>query len=313
MKPSKLSWFSSQWDRFVIQKKSDKIPQAILLSGSTGIGKRQLARDLAAYILCSKSDEHACGECKHCRWMALHHHPDFYSVTLEEEKKNISIQQIRDLITRLQNTPQQAAHQVAIIQPAESMTNAAMNSLLKTLEEPNGNVLIILVTDKLHRMSATIISRCQLIRLGSPSPTEAQEWLAQQLGDESRAKALLALNDHLPFLALETKDHPVLPLLQDWEMLNQQEIDPIQLASKWKDISLSEVITFLQRVIMDSYRSGLNLPTRYFPRAAYLRSPHQLNQLNTSLTEMKRLTESSANLNPQLLLEKLLIEWCRTC
>jgi DNA polymerase-3 subunit delta' len=313
MKPSNLSWFSSQWDRFVLQKKSHQIPQAILLSGSQGIGKRQLATDLATYFLCSDSSEQACGQCKQCRWMSLHHHPDFYSITLEEEKKSISIQQIRDLIARLQNTPQQATHQVAIIQPADSMTNAAMNSLLKTLEEPNGNVVIILVTDKLHRLSATIISRCQLIRLGSPSLKEAQDWLAKQLGDESRATELLALNDHLPFLALENKDHPILPLLQDWDQLNQQVIDPIQLASKWKDVSLSDIIVFLQRVILDGYRSWLNLPTQYFAGVTHQRSPKQLNQLNTSLTEMKRLTESSANLNPQLLLEKLLIEWCRTC
>jgi len=148
--------------------KLEHFPQALLLSGSSGMGKKQLALALAKQLLCQKSIEnhniqttasgscqlHAAKEqlnslqCRSCHLFELGNHPDFYWVKVKDDKKIISVDQIRELIQWSVLTPQLGTKKVIIIEPAEAMNINAANSLLKTLEEPVANTFLILFPQK---------------------------------------------------------------------------------------------------------------------------------------------------------------------
>lgn len=308
MQQNDLPWLAQYLPRIRQQKRDNQLSHALLITGSTGVGKHHFAKLLGNYLLCDQHSDNSCGECKNCHWMALDHHPDFYSITPLEGKKSISIAQVRELIASLVQTPNHATRQVAIVHPAELMTTAAANALLKTLEEPCGDVVIMLVTDQPHRLPATIISRCQQIRIATPSQQESLSWLSDQLGDPNKAQQLLAINDDLPLLSLAQQDDDYQTLITEW-----QQLDPVALAEKWHSQNVSQVLLFLQRIMLDGLRILLALPARYFPQLPptvwQQKTTEQVSGFLQSITEAKRLLNSSANPNPQLLLEKLLIEW----
>ncbi len=126
--------------------KSEKIPHALLFEGPEGTGKKEGALNFAKMILGKD----------------LKNHPDF--LLIEPKKETISIDQIKDeLIRFLSLSPFVATKKVAIIEKAELMTKEAQNSLLKTLEEPRGNSVLILISSKPELLLPTILSRCQKV------------------------------------------------------------------------------------------------------------------------------------------------------
>jgi len=142
--------------------KSKKIPHALLFEGPEGIGKKELAINFAKMIL---------GKVKN--------HPDF--LLIEPQKNIISIEQIKnELIRFLSLSPFVAKKKVAIIQNAELMTRAAQNSLLKTLEEPRGDSILILVSSKPELLLPTILSRCQKISFSFLKRKELEKFLKEK-------------------------------------------------------------------------------------------------------------------------------------
>ena len=138
-------WCEGSWQQILRSICANRLPHALLFSGVAGLGKRQFASTIAARVLCDDPGEYACGHCDSCHWLTLEHHPDFYFIAPLEDKKSISITQVRDLQTKLANTPQHSSRQVVLVQPAELMNIAASNAFLKTLEEPPGNVVLLLI------------------------------------------------------------------------------------------------------------------------------------------------------------------------
>jgi DNA polymerase-3 subunit delta' len=125
----------------------------------------------------------ACGSCRTCKLLAAGTHPDRMRVKLEPNPKTgvmrreIVVDQVRELSARLAMSSQLGGWQIAVIDPADAMNVAAQNALLKTLEEPTEASLIVLVADQPWRLSATIRSRCQRIDIAVPPPSEALAWL----------------------------------------------------------------------------------------------------------------------------------------
>lgn len=189
-----------------------RLPHALLLHGPKGIGKRALAAELARWLLCEQpGPAGACGQCKACGWFEQGGHPDFKLIepaaeAAEEEAgkkggKNITIKEIRELGDFLGLVSHQGGWRVVLIQPAESLNAAAANALLKTLEEPPANVLLILVAHQPRRLPATVLSRCRKLALGLPTREQALAWLHDQGLEE--ATALLDEVGGAPLLALE--------------------------------------------------------------------------------------------------------------
>jgi DNA polymerase-3 subunit delta' len=168
-----------------------KIPHAYLFAGIPGIGKATTALALTQGINCQKQiDGEGCGQCPSCRQIVGGNFPDLHMI--EPDGQNIKIEQIRELNRILAFKPLSGRFRVSIIRQAETMTDEAANSLLKTLEEPpQYNILILNVTEP-QALFPTIVSRCQKV-LFRPIPVQTiAEWLTVHQDLEKEEAAVLA-------------------------------------------------------------------------------------------------------------------------
>jgi DNA polymerase III subunit delta' len=140
--------------------RNQRLHHAYLFVGPEGVGKRTVARALARAIHCSNSPGDFCGECINCVSIIDSNHPDVRTIEPFPGKKEISIRQIRDLERELRFRSFNGKRKVAIVDPAALMNASAQNALLKTLEEPPDNSLIILVTPNAGALLPTLRSRC---------------------------------------------------------------------------------------------------------------------------------------------------------
>jgi DNA polymerase-3 subunit delta' len=192
------SWCRAQWNVLAARAVNGTLPHALLLCGPGGLGKRALTEAFVRARLCeSPRNGNACGSCKNCKLLAAGTHPDRMLVTLEVNektgklRKEIVVDQIRNLSSRLAMASQLGGWQIAVIDPADAMNAASQNALLKTLEEPSESSLIMLVADQPWDLSATIRSRCQRLDFAVPSHDEALAWLSAR-GVESAESVLAA-------------------------------------------------------------------------------------------------------------------------
>jgi len=176
-----LPWQDEQWRQLARLRAERRMPHAILLAAPAGTGVGTFAECWARALLCpTASDEAgACGQCATCEQLAAGTHPDMARLLPEEAGKAIGIDAVRALIDRLELTAG-AGGKVAIIDPADAMTLAAANSLLKTLEEPAGECVILLVSRRPSRLPATVRSRCRKLAFGLPSAETALAWLRER-------------------------------------------------------------------------------------------------------------------------------------
>ncbi len=119
-----------------------------------------------------------------------------------EESTQIRIEQVRELASELTLTAHQGGYKVGILSPADSMNRFAANALLKTLEEPPAGTLLILVATQPSRLPATILSRCQRVRVRAPERAEAVAWLEATRGPGDWERVLAVLGT-APLLAAE--------------------------------------------------------------------------------------------------------------
>ncbi len=190
-------------------------PHALLIHGPRGLGKHALALHLAQALLCEspRADGLGCGRCPGCRYAVAGQHPDLMRIELleideetEELKpvETIAIKRVRALIEFVALTSHRQRAKVAVIAPAERMQIAAVNALLKTLEEPPPGTYIVLVAELIGRLPATILSRCRRLKVREPDPDAAAAWLAEQGVAEPRLA--LAQAAGAPLAALELAD-----------------------------------------------------------------------------------------------------------
>ena len=170
---------------------ADRIPQSLLFAGPSGVGKRRIAFDLAAAILAGGSGRSIETELK-LAWSG--NHPDLHTLHRIEEKKEISVDQVREFCSSMRLKPYQGRTSVWIIDNAEEMNIAASNSLLMPLEEPPAHAKIILLSDSIHRIVPTIVSRCQPVFFGFLSAAEVHRIIAGLYGaaDQKQDARLVA-------------------------------------------------------------------------------------------------------------------------
>ncbi len=181
------AWLVSEQQLISLQIKQDRLPHALLISGITGAGKQALANWLVNVLCCQQPLWHndgyynACGGCKTCQLLDKNTYPDH--ITVSSDARSISVDDIRQANQFFEKTAQIGTVKSLIIPDAEKMTVAAANALLKTLEEPNGQSIIILLTHDADTLLPTIISRCRMVNLQSPVGKALLEQLGQQ-GDD---------------------------------------------------------------------------------------------------------------------------------
>jgi DNA polymerase-3 subunit delta' len=169
---------------------SGKVPHAYIFSGPPGVGKGLAASIMAAALNCPSGGDDACGSCPSCGKIGRAVHPDVLRLSLPEGRKAIPVEAVRALGSRLMVRAHEGRAKVAIIDPADMMTEPAANALLKTLEEPGAGRFLILVTARLSSLLPTVRSRCQVVRF-HPLPEETIAQLLSRRGvpPESAATA----------------------------------------------------------------------------------------------------------------------------
>jgi DNA polymerase-3 subunit delta' len=169
---------------------ADRLPHGLIFAGPTGVGKATTARALAALFLCERPRQAAaCGQCESCRVFGAGNHPDYHVITKEliryhdktgkSKGIDLSIHVIRpEVIDPAGRKAGMGRGKVFVIEQADLMNPQAQNALLKTLEEPAGRTIIILLTDQPGSLLATIRSRCQMVRFSALGDEFVRQGLA---------------------------------------------------------------------------------------------------------------------------------------
>ena len=249
-----ISWHTSQWQQIAQFLAQDRFPHALLFEGMQGVGKSHFAFQLAQMLLCQgePSDSGICQSCASCKWFRSGTHPDFVMLEPEEGKKQISIDSVRENSQKVFKTSHQNGYRILVIQPADAMTVAAANSLLKTLEEPPAQTLLILITDKPARLLPTIRSRATRLKFALPEPKQALSWLKEQGHDASTANGMLALSLGAP-LRLHGDAETIGKILLDsqqwwkgWHSMLTHQMNPVALAKQCAKADPSLFLNWLE-------------------------------------------------------------------
>lgn len=318
-------WQTTQWQQLVDAKQAKRLPHALLFLGVDGIGKKEFARTFANTILCNQADSNGnvCRTCHSCRLFQANSHPDFVYIEPEESARTIKIDQIRNVVEFVNASAMQGGFRVIIIHPANAMNINASNALLKTLEEPSANTLFILISNPNSYLPATIKSRCQKIIFSKPDPATALQWLTSQLKDNTiNPELLLHLADGAPLKAKNLIDNGTLTLRKDLYQglysLSQKQADPLQLTTQIQEFELVTIFDLLFSWARDLLRLKLTHSESELLNSDYNKPLSDLNhkiskdhilQFNDLIQKGYKAIAHSLNLNKQLLLEEIFINW----
>jgi len=187
--------------------KTGQLPHAFLFSGPVHIGKKAVALELAKIILC-KENKKPCQNCVSCREIEHGIHPDVF--LLEPKARDISIEEIRRLTENLALKALGGDRRIAIINEAHQMRQASQNSLLKTLEEPAGSAIILLLSSRPEMLLPTIRSRVQEIKFFLVSKKEMENEFESLGFPREKIKAAVSLAKGRPGIAINFLNNPVL-------------------------------------------------------------------------------------------------------
>lgn len=250
-KPHLLPWHATAIAQLRQAWGANRLPHAILVQGAEGLGTGSFAAWLSAAVLCEKSVGETldvCGTCASCALIKAGSHPDLYWVAPEEDKTQLSVDQVRAACEKLSKTSFRQGYKVAVVEPAHQMTPGAANSVLKTLEEPSKGSLLILLTSRPSGLLPTVRSRCQKLTIARPSTADAMAWLQQEAG-KAISPALLEFSGGAPLRALEYADGRFDALNQHMQKslrdLLSGDADVTQVAAEWEKDALIDRLVWL--------------------------------------------------------------------
>lgn len=300
--------------------KGQHMPHALLFAGPESVGKYLSAKTLGAALLC-ESDDAPCGTCQSCRMVDSQSHPDL--VIVRPDKQNIKIEQIRKMQKDLSLAPYMAQRRVAIIDEADKMRDVAANSILKTLEEPVGDVVFILITSKRYQLLDTIRSRCMLVPFGAVPWDDLARELVRRGADEENASlaARLAGGRFAPAEEILSDDgqssrRAAIELF--FRVPTMAEAEVWQTASAWDTCERDEVMRrfdSLRLLVRDAmvYSTGLDkeiINCDCLERFAQAKNAWSQRTLSLFMRELvKREQSVKNNGNIKLVIEAMLLAW----
>jgi DNA polymerase-3 subunit delta' len=302
-----ISWLENLANSWRDRVARGRVPHAVLLVGPPGVGKRAAARWIAASTLGLNSTDLPAYP------FSIPEHADLRWLVPQEDKESIGIEQIRELIHDMSLTSYEGGGKVAVIEPANAMTVNAANSLLKTLEEPPGDALLILIADRIGKLPATIFSRCQRIDLAPPSEDVGLEWLNQLQPGSSWADALRVAGG-APIAALAAVEELETSSLmaRDLNALGRGTGSPLEIAARWNKIGAHFVLNWLSQQVklaVVAASAGRDRAIGLLIDDSVLR-PMDRRNLFCYLDIINALRgQPGGSYNVQLTLEGLLIDW----
>jgi DNA polymerase-3 subunit delta' len=292
-----------------------RVPQALLVHGPAGVGRRHLGLALASALLGRDwrppidADPDALPPVPHA---------DYLQLGVEEKKSSISVAQVSELIEFLGLTSHQGGRKVGLIYPAEALQRAAADRLLKTLEEPPGLSTLILLCESPARLPATLRSRCERIRLVPPPSEQGMAWLAQVPAPAAARAQALAFSSGGPFAARallrDGFSELAAGLAEDLQQLLARETPPTAVAKRWAKLDVAMCHRWLYWAAAGLIRRSL-LPAGSEPASQDLPLKIAHSRLNMracfayldQLAQARRL--ESRSLNHDLQFAELLMWW----
>lgn len=320
-------WLQASWLQLSNYINQNRIPQALLIIGSKGIGKQQLTSFFSQSLLCHAPQSNGiyCGECQSCLLFKAQTHPDYIYIEPEEPGKAIGISIIRQLTTTLVLKPQYEGYRIVVINPADSLNNASANAFLKYLEEPTERTLLILLTNKPNKLPATIRSRCQKLVIPPVSDNALLKTWCEHNGLLEDRNLLLNLSQGAPLLAKQFSESDLLKnrieYFNHWARLSRSEGNFIAVAEQWSKLDSDEtrllivwIISWVVDIIKLAYKVqstdlyNPDIATNLQEIAVKLDLKSMYQYYDFLLLSHQRL---DTQLNKQLMFEEILIQWSK--
>jgi DNA polymerase-3 subunit delta' len=306
------------------QAAAERVPQALLITGPLNVGKSTVARFFAQYLNCQAADR-PCGQCISCRKVVSGNHPDvrLWDDDPEAFQDTIKIDQIRELQRELALSPYEGQYRVALLCNFERATLSAANALLKTLEEPNSQVVLVLTATDPGALLPTIVSRCQVLALRAlptqevgqalqthwhASPEQAE--LLAQLAAGRLGWAIGALEDKN---LLERRERYLNDLL---DLLQMSRVDRLAYAydlsrnqAQVKETLMSWLTIWRDLLLLQSGGQTKILNLDWQNTLQNLANQSNLTQSQAMVVKLRAaLTNLQHNVNPRLNLESVLLK-----
>jgi DNA polymerase III subunit delta' len=256
-------WLTPALDQFETARRAGSLGHAWLISGPAGVGKINLALVLARRLL---GDDRQPAVLEAAAALAAlpgrheptNRHPDLHWLYPEEEKETISIDQVRDMIEILTLTAHRGGAKIAIVEPAEALTPAASNALLKTLEEPSAESYLLLLSHQPGRLPATVRSRCQHVPLRPPETASVAAWLGVAPAIVTEAQRSVGSAPLSLAAAIRDDDVRIFNKLEsDLAAISQDKLDPQSVAQSWAKGDTRLALGWLQRRLHDELSTRL--------------------------------------------------------
>lgn len=233
---------------------------AYIFEGEAGVGAYEAARLFAAALVCEKKENAPCTVCHSCVMARADTHPDIMVIGPQKDKKNILVDQIREVVTGAYTKPYESAKKVYIIKYGDDMNEQAQNALLKVLEEPPEYAVFIILAENQESLLATIRSRCTLIKFPPVSDGKIREYVKRNFPDDiERADFLVRyalgvagnvkkLLEQENFIPLRSAAFERLP-----ELLSKNRLDAYRIAEFLKENKddADLVLSFWQDFVRD--------------------------------------------------------------
>lgn len=301
-------WLHARYAQLRRLQRTDQLGHAWLLSGPTGLGKRDFAWALIAAGLCERQGETACGVCPSCQKLHSGAHPDARHLQREtddktgKQRRDIRIEQVRELIEQLALSSHYGRGRYVLIDPVDALNDAGRNALLKTLEEPPAGNHLLLLSERPQALPATLRSRCQALRFAPPEALAAEAWRSDQQIDAET----LALAGGAPLLALRWQQSQQVAVFRRWESgwkaVAADRTAPLAFAAEIGRDEVPEFLQWLLRWFHRQLRCGLQAAETPWPAAAWAEVYDEAIAAPALLAR---------NVPAQLVVESLVIGWWR--
>lgn len=348
-----------QWEFLRKSADTQKISHAYLFSGQSQLGKKTIALEFVKLLYCSQhqnpstraklgaghskfgagqAGKKPCQDCQSCKELEKGIHPDFFLVEPQRltfakapadakalagksaGKAEIKISQIRDLVWKLSLRPSLAPFKAAIINDAHTLNPEAQNCLLKTLEEPKGKTILILITDCPQILFQTILSRVQQTKFFPVSKSAIENYLKENGYSPKKAQEIALISFGKPGMAVSLAKNPQIMKNQEQKIMEIAQFSKTDLVSRFqyvKDLvskkqdikeTLEIWLRYFRGILLEKIKKSSNFPPE--ARLAKGGSHYSFNQLRQIIQTIERVRVliDRTNINQRLALEQIMLE-----